>query len=337
MKFITPEEYKARFDMKWNHSLTLKSLYNGSQSIISIECSSCGNESNKPASEAIRYGCVHCSRIKNSQAGRNAQKTPEKLTADFITRLSKKFGNKYSLIGEYVDAKTSTRLRCRCSREFNARPDDLLYGKRGCNCELWKAREEAKNRPPKPKREPAWTHDKFVNKVKEIWGDEFEVIGTWENMHEAIKVKHSICGEIINKRADSLLNGRGCRLCSRNSMSATVILICKILDELGVVYKREVRLDGCRYKNPLFFDFAIYKDSKLDFLIEYDGEQHFRATKYMGGTERLLLIKKRDEVKEAYCWANKIPLLRLNYKMIKGTGDRGRSILKDVIRKSLPK
>lgn len=252
-------------------------------------------------------------------------------------RLQKKFGTKYNLIGDYVDAKTATRLKCECGREFYVRPDDLLHGQRGCDCGFWKARKEAKLRrqTPKPKPEPLWTHDKYVNKVKEIWGDEFEVVGTLVNMSTPLLVRHSRCGDEHLKDPYSLLRNHGCSKCSRNSLSSGVILIMGILDEMGIQYEREVKLKGCKNKRTLPFDFGIYRSNKLIALIEYDGEQHFKPIKSMGGMKKFEQIRQRDKIKQDYCRRQGIPLLRIPFMMVERTGKRAYDIVKEEVRKGL--
>lgn len=48
-------------------------------------------------------------------------------------------------------------------------------------------------------------------------------------------------------------------------------------------------------------------------LIEYDGEQHFRATEYMGGEKKWKENQIRDKLKNAYCLENNITLIRIEY------------------------
>lgn len=47
-------------------------------------------------------------------------------------------------------------------------------------------------------------------------------------------------------------------------------------------------------------------------LIEYIGDQHYKAIEYWGGEKSFSLRQKYDKLKEEYCQKNKIPLLLLN-------------------------
>lgn len=67
---------------------------------------------------------------------------------------------------------------------------------------------------------------------------------------------------------------------------------------------------------PYRFDFAIFKDSKLEYLIEYDGEQHFhylQNTKGWNTKENFEKTQKLDKKKNEYCFKNNIPLIRIPY------------------------
>lgn len=90
----------------------------------------------------------------------------------------------------------------------------------------------------------------------------------------------------------------------------------EILKQNRISFQREVSFKDLNgLKNvPLRFDFAIFKDRKLIALIEFDGEQHFKFTKYFHKTV-LDFMKARewDRKKNAYCLAKKITLIRVPY------------------------
>jgi hypothetical protein len=87
-----------------------------------------------------------------------------------------------------------------------------------------------------------------------------------------------------------------------------------ILNELGLHYKTQYSFDDCVYKNKLRFDFAVIDDQdNIKFLIENDGEQHFRPIELFGGQEGFEYNQKRDQIKNDYCKKNNITLLRFPY------------------------
>lgn len=92
----------------------------------------------------------------------------------------------------------------------------------------------------------------------------------------------------------------------------------KLLQENNINYKKEyVFTDLLSPKQGfLRFDFAIFDDNNnLIKLIEFDGETH--DINFISGWntyEKIKYQQECDELKNAYCQKNNIPLVRLNYK-----------------------
>lgn len=105
----------------------------------------------------------------------------------------------------------------------------------------------------------------------------------------------------------------GCPNCSLSSGERQVK---KLLLELNVKFEEEFIFKDLKGigDRALRFDFAIFnKNNKLVGIIEYDGGQHFKSVDFYGGKKTLQRIQKHDTIKNVYCLANKIPLLRLRY------------------------
>ncbi len=157
------------------------------------------------------------------------------------------------------------------------------------------------------------TQDYFISKCKEIHGDKYildEVVYT--------KCRHYITPKCQKHgkwslKAQDFVSGRGCPLCNE---SKGEMLICRILEEIGIEYKRQYKFDDCRgSKYSLPFDFYIPSKKVL---IEYDGEYHFFPYRKMASQkakENLIKIKWRDGVKDDYCKKNNMRLIRVSYTM----------------------
>jgi hypothetical protein len=64
------------------------------------------------------------------------------------------------------------------------------------------------------------------------------------------------------------------------------ICIYEILTEAGLVFKEEYSFAGLNSSNgrALRFDFAVFDDDgNIDFLIEYQGKQHYEPSSKYGG------------------------------------------------------
>jgi len=125
------------------------------------------------------------------------------------------------------------------------------------------------------------------------------------------------CGNEFNVKRDSLLKSGAnrCRKCS-STYSKGEESVELILKRYKVNYKKQHTFEDCKGKvKKLPFDFAVFTDSgDIDFLIEYDGRQHFEPIEAFGGSESFRQLKNNDSIKNMYTAKNKIRLLRISYK-----------------------
>ena len=89
----------------------------------------------------------------------------------------------------------------------------------------------------------------------------------------------------------------------------------KILKEQKLSYQKEFIFSDLVSENniPLRFDFAVFENDKLAYLIEYDGEQHFLNKTDKIWADSLEKRQVRDKVKNQYCLNNNITLYRIPY------------------------
>ena len=118
--------------------------------------------------------------------------------------------------------------------------------------------------------------------------------------------------------------------CGSNRKSHGEIEIENFLKEKQINFISEYSFDNLRSPNSnkkLRFDFAIFKNNNLDFLLEYDGEQHFKPIEYFGGQEEYIKRTIYDNLKFLYCQNHNIPLYRIYYN--KETKEELNKILKE--------
>ena len=97
--------------------------------------------------------------------------------------------------------------------------------------------------------------------------------------------------------------------------------IQKVLEKYHINFKSQFTFEDLRSPITnwlLKFDFGILnEDNSLNFLLEYDGEQHVYGTRYSSSPEKNKEKNKRmimyDTLKNRYCLDNKICLFRLDY------------------------
>ena len=94
------------------------------------------------------------------------------------------------------------------------------------------------------------------------------------------------------------------------------IKIHEILEDAGFDFKEEYIFPGLCSSNgrPLRFDFAIFDDDgKLDFLIEFQGKQHYEPSSKFGGKKGLYQQQFNDNKKRRFCALNDIRLIEIPY------------------------
>ena len=94
------------------------------------------------------------------------------------------------------------------------------------------------------------------------------------------------------------------------------ITIEEILRENGLRFKMEYSFPDLTAPNgtPLRFDFAVFDDDgNIDFLIEYQGRQHYEASSKFGGSKGLYRQRYNDNLKRRYCGIHNITLIEIPY------------------------
>lgn len=126
-----------------------------------------------------------------------------------------------------------------------------------------------------------------------------------------VSVKHETCGNIYKTSRNTILQGCGCPVCRESKGERRVR---KYLLEKVFEFTSQYKLKNCRNVNPLPFDFAVSNNqNELSCLIEYDGEQHFKPIEHFGGEKGFQQRQHNDQIKNAFCKENNIPLIRIPY------------------------
>lgn len=94
------------------------------------------------------------------------------------------------------------------------------------------------------------------------------------------------------------------------------IKIAEILEMNGIHFQEEYEFADLVASSgrALKFDFAIFDDEgNLDFLIEYQGIQHYQPKGKFGGKQAYERQKYNDAKKRVYCLRHDIPLIAIPY------------------------
>lgn len=94
------------------------------------------------------------------------------------------------------------------------------------------------------------------------------------------------------------------------------IKIHEILEKSGLVFREEYIFPDLRSPNgkPLRFDFAVFDDDgRIDFLIEYQGKQHYEPSSKFGGKKGFYQQQFNDNKKRRFCALHGFNLIEIPY------------------------
>jgi len=204
-------------------------------------------------------------------------------------------GNDYEVKGNIkrIDQKVLFKHNV-CGHEYFATSNKFLNGGRRC--------PKCANNIKKNTKEYA----EYVTTETE---GEYKLIGEYDGNRNYAKMLHVKCGHQWKTKPYNFNSGKRCPKCD---LSHGEQMVEKWLKENLLNYVTQYRIKECRIIQPLPFDFAIFKDNRL-ILIEYDGEQHFKAIPFFGGEEAFKKQQERDSFKRKFCKENKIPLIEIPY------------------------
>lgn len=98
---------------------------------------------------------------------------------------------------------------------------------------------------------------------------------------------------------------------SRGEMKIEEILIMQGLRFEMEYYFKDLRSSSGRF---LRFDFVVFDDDgNIDFIIEYQGKQHYAPTEKYGGKKGFYQQQHNDNQKRRFCALNNIKLIEIPY------------------------
>ena len=94
------------------------------------------------------------------------------------------------------------------------------------------------------------------------------------------------------------------------------IKIHEILENADLNFEEEYIFPGLSSDNgrPLRFDFVVFDDDgKIDFIIEYQGKQHYEPSGKFGGKRGFYQQVYNDNKKRRFCALHEIKLIEIPY------------------------
>lgn len=152
---------------------------------------------------------------------------PKKMThGEFVSRVESERGKDYEVLGEYKNFRTKVLIRhAPCNTEYEVTPANLLHYKK--KCKKCTNKQNGRNK--------SLGQSGFASKVKDIYGDEYKVLGKYINARTKILIKH-VCGSERYYLPYNFLNGRGCPVCSTRKRRTPQDFVKEVYDLTGDEY-----------------------------------------------------------------------------------------------------
>ena len=134
-------------------------------------------------------------------------------------------------------------------------------------------------------------------------GSDKQQIAAW-------KCECKYCGKIFIARGNWLRNGdiQSCG-CIRSKGEQE---ITKLLLKNNIEFATQYTFPDLKDKRVLKFDFAVFENGQLKYLIEYNGKQHYEKPNGSWGKEYEIL-QKHDKMKKDYCKKHGLKLITIRY------------------------
>lgn len=266
--------------------------------IYLIKCKTCGEvfQTNRNKFENVGIICRNCNKSKIKYNDNS-----------FKNKLTQIYNGEYELIGHYNSKRISLLYKPTGEIYNNIIPQHFLEG-----------RNIKDNRN--------LTTEEYKKEIQYYYGNSIKVLSEYKNCKSKILFYHKNCkGNGYFKRGakDMLDSARlghsenGCPYCKEISYGES--LLRKIFEKQFINFAEQYKFSNCIYKKQLPFDFAIFENNKLSYLIEFQGSQHYNFEGHETFYSNIQDYKDRvikDNIKQDYCSNNNIKLLKIPYTKI---------------------
>lgn len=233
-------------------------------------------------------GCKKCS---FESVGKRASKKTKDVIQEFISI----HGNLYDYSETiYTTARRKIKYKCEKHGVIEQKPvHHKRYGCPKCGYDRLKL-----------------TTEEFVKRAKDAHGNTYSYLSTiYIDSTKKVIITCDQHGD-FKQLPFMHLRGSGCKKC-KDTVGEKCIT--SLLNQYNIKFEGQAKFPSAKFKNsgyPMIFDFYL---PDYNLLIEYDGEQHFRAIDFFGGKKGFKQTQKRDAEKNEYCLTNNIKLLRIPY------------------------
>jgi predicted Zn-ribbon and HTH transcriptional regulator len=265
---------------------TVKSEYTGTHNKVEFIHNKCGN--------------IFKMNPHNFLDGQRCPKCfgdPKKTTEQFKSEVYNLVQNEYEVLGEYTRNMHKIKMKHKaCGCIYEVTPNMFLRGNRCPDC--FKSVKK--------------TQKKFEAEIKELYGDEYSVLGEYHNTHTKILMQHNKCGNIwMTYPCDLLLDKTHCPECGYSRGEERISNYLKNNKINYTLHKSFKDLVGVN-NGLLSYDFYLNTLNTESILIEYQGEYHDHTVSTQTD-EEFAIQQEHDKRKREYANLHNIKLLEIWY------------------------
>lgn len=283
---LTREEFVKKSNIKHGDKYDYSdSIYINSRTKLNIICKIHGEFEMQPNNHLNGQGCNICAGVKQID------------TNKFISNSIKIHNNQY-FYGKsiYVNSNSKIIITCKKHGDFSQRAGSHLSGN-GC---------------PKCYKNTLKTNMDYIEDINKKHNYIYDYSKVdYKGSLSKVLIICKIHGE-FNQLAQAHLSGSGCPKCKRSKGEN---LIEAFLVAKNINYIQQYTFSDLKFKKLLQYDFGILDNfGNLLFLIEYNGEQHYKYNKFMFKTlDNFNIAQNRFQMKVEYSVKNNIPLYIIKY------------------------
>lgn len=292
------EEVVQKFINKHGNKFDYSKVeYKSAKTKVIVICKTHGEFLITPSNHSYGYGCAKC-------VGKGF--TVEEKLYNFLKQAAEIHGDKYTYAKvDILAAKLC--ITCPTHGDFLQRKLNHVTGKNGCP-QCAKKQRGLSN---------MLTLDEFIIKARKTHGDTYEYgHAVYAGAHNKLLITCMSHGDFEVTPANHWSNGVGCPSCfsTKSSLGERTIRDWLIANQIPYeCQKTFTDLYHLKKNAKLKYDFFL---SKLNTLIEYDGEYHYKPISYSSAIkpeEQLAVTQARDKLKTEYAERNGIYLLRIRF------------------------
>lgn len=279
----THDEFVSEVKTLCGDEVEILTEYKTNKDKVLARYKKCGHEDWKVPSKILAgQRCGQCRAKRVSEAKTKTQ--------EYFEQRLKKTNSDLEVLSRYRGLRENIKVKNnKCGHIYEVLANNIAHGS-GCPvCHGMKDTSE------------------FIQEINDKYPGEYIVKGRYKNNRTPILVQHK-CGYEWEVTPKSLLREIRCPKCI---MSKGELFIHNYLTSKNIEFQEQYRFKDCRNKIPLPFDFAVFVNGELK-LIEFDGSHHFGKSNNWGKADKTK-VKFNDNIKNAYCKDNGIPLLRIPY------------------------